>query len=557
MKKGDIRKFVLQNAVKFNGKANPGAIVGKLISEDPGIKDKLKDLMKDIQKIVKEVNKMDVDDQLAELKKLAPELLEKKKEKKGLTKIPNAVKGKMVTRIAPEPSKYNHIGHALSFLINYLYTKEYNGKCILRFEDTNPDLAAKEYVDAMQEDILNFLDIKVNKTVFASDDMDIFYNYAQELIEEGYAFVCFCSRESMQTYRQEKLECNCREKDPDTNMEEWKRMLAKKYEPGESVLRLKGDMSSDNQVMRDPVLMRLNYSKHWKQGTKYGVWPMYDFENAIEDSIMKVTHILRSNEFGNMRIELQDKIKELLGLPKQTVIQYGRFELPGMTTKGREIRSLIEKGDIKGWDDPRLVTIRALKRRGILKETFYQLVYEVGLSAAPTHIDWTLISSINRRMLDKKAMRYFFIWDAVPITVKGAPPLNIQLDLHPEKKKGGRKLKTDEKFYITRDDFETIRDGDLYRLMDCLNFRKSGKNFTFVSTELDDYKKQGKLIMHWLPKSDKLEKCSILMDDGTTMEGLAEPGVRNIKQGEIIQFERFAFCRLDSKKGLKFWFTHK
>ena len=144
--KDDIRKFALQNAVKFKGKSNPGAIVGRLLADNPKLKSEMKELMKDIQKTVKEVNGMKLEDQEAELKKSAPGMLKKKKkEKRGLSKIPNAVKGKMVTRLAPEPSKYNHIGHALTFLINYVYAKEYNGKSILRFEDTNPELSAKEY----------------------------------------------------------------------------------------------------------------------------------------------------------------------------------------------------------------------------------------------------------------------------------------------------------------------------------------------------------------------------------------------------------------------------
>ncbi|MBW2971257.1 glutamate--tRNA ligase, partial [Candidatus Woesearchaeota archaeon] len=329
-----ILKYALQNAVRYDGKAQPGAVMGKVFSELK-VKDK-KELAKKVQQIIRDVNKLKLDEQKAKLEKLAPELLEKKKkeEKKELPELKNAVKGKVVTRLPPEPSKYNHIGHAMSFLINYLYAKKYEGKCILRFEDTNPLKATQAFVDAMTTDVLDYLDIKPDKVVFASDDLPMLYKYAERLIENGKAYVCSCKQDKMRELRHCGKCCPCRENSVKENFDKWKKMLDREYKEGEVVLRLKGDIESCNHCMRDPVIFRIVFAEHYRQKNKYCVWPMYDFENAIEDSVNGVTYILRSNEFGTMRIELQNHIKELLGLSKQVIIHYGRFNITGATTQG-------------------------------------------------------------------------------------------------------------------------------------------------------------------------------------------------------------------------------
>ncbi|MBN2368266.1 glutamate--tRNA ligase, partial [Candidatus Woesearchaeota archaeon] len=558
------RFFALENAFKFKGKANPGAVIGKMLAEDPGLKKDMKSLSAEIQKIIKEVNSMAFSDIEKEFNSIKPK--EKKKEKKPekkkkeLPDLPNAVKGKVVTRIPPEPSKYNHIGHALSFLINYLYSVKYSGKCLLKFEDTNPEKCTKEYADAMEDDILNYLGIKA-KVIYISDDMEKMYKDAEALIKKGKAYVCLCKREEMQDFRHKGSKCCHCKTLPEENMKEWKNMLSGKYKQGQAVLRLKGDMDSDNQVMRDPVMFRISYTEHFRHGKKYCVWPLYDFENSVEDCRHGVTHILRSSEFGSMRNELQDYIKGLLGCKKQTVVQYGRFNIKGATTKGREIRELIKEGKVSGWDDPSLVTLKALKRRGIVRETFYELVYEAGLSAnTAKNIDWSLISSINRSILDSSVDRYFFIDEPVKIKVEGAPKQKAELKLHPEHpERGMRKFSTGEEFYITKEDKTKFKSGELIRLMDCLNFETKGTKYMFHSLEHEKYRGKGKHILHWLPVSDELVKLEVRMPDNTIRKGFGETGLKNIKEGDIIQFARFGFCRLDKKEKdkLVFWFTNK
>ncbi len=453
-----------------------------------------------------------------------------------------------------------HIGHALSFLLNYLYAKKYKGKSVLRFEDTNPTASKQEYVDAMKKDVLEYLNIKPDKTVYVSDDMPKFYKLAEDLIKRKKAYVCFCDREKMQDLRHKGLPCECRNNSAEKNLEEWKKMLNREYKDGKCVLRLKIDLKSNNHVMRDPVIFRIIYAEHYRQKEKYCVWPLYDFENAVEEEFCGITHILRSSEFGGMRIELQDYIKDLFGFKRQEIIQYGRFNVVGAITQGREIRQLITDKKVIGWDDPRLVTLRALKRRGILPEMFYELALKVGLSKTPTNIDWTVISSINRKILDPNSNRYFFIDNPKEITINNAPNLDIEIKLHPEhEEKGTRKLKTTDKFYISEKDLKDIKKGELCRFMHAFNFKKKGNQFVFDSRELEKYKQKGKKIMHWLPKNEKLVDVEVLMPNAKIVKGLAEPSAKNIKINEVVQFERFGFCKLDSieKDKLVFWFTHE
>ncbi len=554
--KKDILKHALHNAASHGGKADKGAVVGKVLGDNPELKEKIKELMGEVDKAIAEVNRLGVDEQRARLEKIAPELLEKKKHsKRELPELEGALAGKVVTRIPPEPSKHLHIGHALSFLINFMYARKYNGKCILRFEDTNPATAKKEYIESMEREITGYLQIKPDKTIIVSNDMEKFYGHAEKLISMEKAYVCTCSKERIRDLRHKGDFCGCRTKDKEKNMEEWKGMLAKKFKEEQAVLRLMGDMQSANHAMRDPALFRITYEEHYLHKKKYCVWPLYDFENAVEDGIGGITHILRSNEFGEMRIELQDCIKSLLGMPRQVVIQYGRFNVTGTTTKGREIREMIKSGKYIGWDDPRLVTLIALQKRCIHPETLQELAIEVGLSTTQTNLDFTIISAINRKVLDPLANRYFFIREPELVHIEGAPEQEAVLKNHPaDESRGTRKYKVHDKFYLDKKDLKEIKEGEIVRLMDCLNFTKKKGKLVFESVEFEEFKGKGKKILHWLAKEHAI-KAKVMMPDAKKISGLAESAAGKLKAGEIIQFTRFGFCRAEGD-GL-FWYGHE
>lgn len=565
-----IRKLALINAQKFKGKANPKAIIGGLVKEHPEAKDDMPGTMAKINQIVAEVNNLSLEEQEQLLLELDPSFKEKQQEKKQerkqkaneLPELKGAELGKVVTRIPPEPSKYNHLGHAMSFLINYLYAKKYQGKVLLRFDDTNPEKAAQEYVDAVFEDVENFLGIRPDEVKYASDHMGRYYAYAEQLLDEEKAYVCSCKQEAMALGRREMQECRHRNLSKEENRSLWDRMKTGEFAEGEQVLRLKIDMQHKNAVMRDPVIYRLAYGRHYRQGQQYKVWPMYDFECAIEEGLCNVTHVLRSNEFDS-RIELQNHIASLFGFPPVHYTHYGRYNVTGATTQGRQIRALIETGDYIGWDDPRLMTIRALRRRGIVKEAFYELAQKIGLSKTQTNLDFGVIAAINRNLLDKSAKRLFAVRDPVTITVRNIPEsLNVfKLSFNPNEEKGDRVLMASDTYYIERADNDGVKPGMIIRLMDALNIKKIDEHtYAFVSESYEEFKQveeKGALI-HFVPRNGKEVEGTIFMPDTSTKKVIIEENVRSLKEGEVVQFERYAFCRLDRQgKDPVFWFTHE
>ncbi len=568
-----IKKLALENAIKFKGKANPKALVGSLIKIHPEAKKEMQTLMKTINEIVEEINQLGFEKQKEELLNIDPDFEKKQQSKKQerkeqrskLPELPNAEKGKVITRIPPEPSKYNHLGHAMSFLINYLYAKKYEGKAILRFDDTNPEKETQEFVDAVHEDVINYLDIKPDEIIFASDHMEKYYSYAEKLINENKAYVCSCSQENIRDGRRNMIDCPHRSQSIEENNKLWNEMKKGTPEEGSMVLRLKIDMKHKNAVMRDPVIYRLSYKPHYKQGEKYKVWPMYDFETAIEEGLCGVTHVMRSNEF-DQRIELQNYIANLFGFPPVTYKHYGRYNVIGATTQGREIRALIETGKYIGWDDPRLVTLRALKRRGIVKEAYYELAQKIGLSKTQTNLDFSVIASVNRSLLDKTAKRFFAIKNPVIIHVKNIPEelKEFKLKYHPESKTHDRILNCTKEYYIEEEDNNKIKIGQIVRLMDAMNIKKISENeFEFISIEYDNYKnnkseKAG--LIHFVPKDNNELKATILMPDISEKELICESNLGKEKPGSVIQLERFAFVRFDHVKEdgtIQLWFGHE
>lgn len=557
-----IKLLALQNALKFKGKANPKALIGGVMREFPDAKSDMKTLMSLINSLTEEINAMSLDEQKSLLFQLDPDFENKQEELKAQRKekanslpdLPNAELGKVVTRVPPEPSKYTHLGHAMSFLINALYAKKYEGKVILRLDDTNPEKETQEYVDAIDTDIAKYLGITFAETIFASDHMDKYLSYAQKLIDSGNAYVCNCK--DIATHRREMKDCPHRTQEHTQTKQLWDEMQEGKHE--DYVLRLAISMQHKNAVMRDPVIFRVVKATHYRQGDKYHVWPMYDFETAIEEGLCGVTHVLRSNEF-DQRIELHNYIASLFGFPEVTYKHYGRYNVEGATTQGREIRELIESGNYLGWDDPRLVTLRALKRRGIVKEAYYKLAQQIGLSKQQTNLDFGVIAAVNRNLLDESAKRFFGVKNPVEVIVGGVSGKDVfELAFHPHGKKGERKLAVVDTYYIEKEDNDAVKVGELVRFIDSMTLKKvSDTTYEFVSFDYDT-KDKVKLI-HYVPKDGNEVHGEILLPNLKRQSVICEQGTAQLNVDEVIQFERYAFCRLDTKEDskLQFWFTHE
>ncbi|MEA3430838.1 MAG: glutamate--tRNA ligase [Nanoarchaeota archaeon] len=553
-----IRKFALLNAVKHKGKANPGALVGQLIQEDPKVKDNMKKIMPLIQKIVKEINSLDFEKQKEIINTEFPELLEKKTEERDIFAFLKLdPKQKVNTAYPPGPEKYPHLGHAKASIINYELAKKHKGKFILRFEDTNPRLVKKEFYDIIQDN-LKWLGVKWDELVYASDHIDFFYEQAEKVIEQDDAYMCTCNPDQIRDGRMNGNPCNCRKKDSKQNMKEWKELF--KAPEGSAILRLKIDLAHKNSTMRDPTIFRIIEEPHARHKTKYRVWPNYDFQNAIMDAKNDIDMRIRSKEF-EMRSELQRHIQKILNLKITSTYEIGRFNLEGVPSSGRVIRELVNEGKLLGWDDPSLQTLVAVKRRGFQPQAIKDFVLSTGLTKSESTLTWDDIIMHNKRLLDKEALRYFFIEDPVEITIEGAPEQNIQLNLHPEfPEKGFRKYKTNTKFLITKKDYDNIKDKEIIRLMDCLNFTKQKDKLIFHSLDYKDFKGKGKKIIHFLPQQPDLTDTEILMPNKKVKTGKASPYINKLKPNIVIQFERTGFVRLDKieKKDKKymFWFTH-
>src|SRR3989338_1483276 len=249
----------------------------------------------------------------------------------------------------------------------------------------------------------------------------------------------------------------------------------------------------------------------------------------------------------------------MLGFKHTNLYHFARFNLEGVESSGRIIRDLIKGKKLLGWDDPSLTTLVALKRRGFTPEAIREFVLSTGITKTESTLTWDDLIAHNRRILDSRCNRYFHIENPKAIKVENAPEQDVEIKLHPEfAERGVRKFRTKDEFYVAEKDFKEFKDGKLYRLMDCLNFKKAKGKFIFDSLEYEMYREKGDKIIHWLPVQKDLVKVEVLMPGKEVKKGLAEPMVRNLKIGEVVQFARFAFCRLDNKKDnkLMFWYTH-
>jgi glutamyl-tRNA synthetase len=307
--------------------------------------------------------------------------------------------------------------------------------------------------------------------------------------------------------------------------------------------------------MRDPTIFRIIGHSHPRQGKRYRVWPNYDLQNALMDSYSDIDMRIRSKEF-ELRSELQRWIQEKLGIKVTGTYEFGRFNMAGIVSSGRVIREKIRKKELIGWDDPSLTTLAALRRRGFLPEAIRDFVVSTGISKAEATLTWDDLVMHNKRMLDDVAKRYSAVFDPAEIKVKGTPAMKVELHLNPNLKKGGRKLDVTGDFIISRKDIDNMDDDEMVRLMDCINIFRDKENICFDSVEYEKF--TGKKVINWLPGKGNVN-VEVLMPDKTVKKGIAEKNVIDIKEGEIIQFERFGFCRLDKKekKKLKFWFAHK
>jgi len=561
------RKYALQNAVQFDGKANGKAVIGKVIASLKKENISPKEIIPVVTIVVKEVNCLPLEKQVLELEQTAPELLHKEKKERdfSLPKLSHAERGKVVTRFPPEPNGYLHIGHAKAAIVDYEYAQMYDGKFILRFDDTNPEHAEIEFYNVQKED-LRWLGIKWDKEYHTSDNLKTHYKLAEQLIRQGDAYICTCTPEAIKEGRFRSKECSCRKRSSGETLDLWKELLSSRELKG-AILRLCGDMKSVNTAMRDPTLFRVIDKEHPLQGDKYRVWPTYDFAGAVEDSISGVTHPFRTKEY-ELRDPVYYHILELLNLRKPYLMEFSRLAIEGMPVSKRKIKPLIEKGLVSGYDDIRLPTLRGLKKRGIVPEAIKQFVFSQGISKVESTVDFSIVEAFNRKILDPLVKRYFFVANPMKLTIKDAPKRKTKLKLHPTKDMGERSVETDSVFFVQKEDMQNMKTGDIFRLKGLYNVEIQNINDEISGKYEGEELLSDTAKIQWTTKDHVEMKISVpgplfnkdVYNQKSLAElyGYTEKAVTDVPDGEIIQFERVGFVRIEKQKTkLIGYFAHK
>lgn len=365
------------------------------------------------------------------------------------------------TRFPPEPNGYLHIGHAKSILLNYGLAKEYNGKFNMRFDDTNPTKEKTEFVESIKEDIKWLGADWEDRLFFASDYFDQMYEAAVKLIKKGKAYVCDLTADEIRQYRgtltEPGKESPYRNRSVEENLRLFQEMRDGKYADGEKVLRAKIDMASPNMNMRDPVLYRVAHMTHHNTGDKWCIYPMYDFAHPIEDAIEGITHSICTLEFEDHRPLYDWVVRELEYPHPPKQIEFAKLYLTNMVTGKRYIKKLVEDGIVDGWDDPRLVSIAALRRRGFTPESIKMFVDLCGVSKANSSVDYAMLEYCIREDLKLKRPRMMAVLDPIKLVIDNYPEGQIEYLTAPNNMEneelGSREVPFGRELYIEREDF--------------------------------------------------------------------------------------------------------
>lgn len=440
----------------------------------------------------------------------------------------------IVTRFPPEPNGYLHIGHAKSILLNYGIAQKYNGKFNLRFDDTNPEKEEAEYVNSIIDDVKWIGGDFQDRLFYASDYFEQMYEAAIKLIKKGKAFVCDLTADEIREYRGTLTEAGrnspYRDRSVEENLELFQDMRDGKYPDGSRVLRAKIDMSSPNMNMRDPIIYRVARAHHHNTGDKWCIYPMYDYAHPIEDAIEGITHSLCTLEFEDHRPLYDWVVKELEYENPPQQIEFAKLYLTNVVTGKRYIKRLVDEGIVDGWDDPRLVTISALRRRGFTPESIKNFMELVGISKSNSSVDYAMLEYCIREDLKLKKPRIMAVLDPIKLVIDNYPEGKIEYLDAPNNQEneamGTRKVPFSKILYIERDDFMIeppkkyfrLFPGNEVRLMNayfvkCISYETDAEgNVTEVHCTYDPETKSGsgfegrkvKGTIHWVDASSAI-----------------------------------------------------
>ncbi len=560
-----IKKYALLNAVKHDGRASPKAVLGKVLAERPELRGRARELLEEISKICEQVSSIKMESQLEELRREFPEMLEEKKvekKEKTLPPLPNVERCKHIrTRFAPNPDSVLHLGSARAIILSHDYARMYDGKFILRFEDTDPRLkkANLAFYDYIKEDV-KWLNCEWDEEYVQSDRLEIYYEVAEKLIRRRGAYVCTCEPERFRGLASESKPCPCRDISMEEHMNRWKAMLDGTYAEGQAVLRVKTDLNHPNPAVRDWPAMRIIDTEkhpHPRVGSKYRVWPLYNMAAAVDDHYMDITHIIRGQEHFVNTVR-QKYLYAHMGWRYPETIHYGRLMIQGGVLSKSKIERGIKEGIYKGYDDPRLATLRALRRRGIRPESIRRLIYDVGPKPSDATISWENLLAYNRQIIDPIANRYFAVFNPAELIVKGLEDgmLDVELERHPEdEKRPKRKFELfvkDGKLRLLAEEDDIRKARGVIRLIGLMNVHGLKLKGDIAEAEFDSFgleraKERRAAAIHWLPITGNVEVRAVIDDPDAPMVGLGEEGLMKEEVDAPVQLERHFFARVDGK----------
>ncbi|XP_047138951.1 bifunctional glutamate/proline--tRNA ligase isoform X1 [Hydra vulgaris] len=490
--------------------------------------------------------------------------------------LPGAEKGKVVVRFPPEASGYLHIGHAKAALMNQYYKELYDGKLIMRFDDTNPAKENAHFEEIILEDI-KLLQLTPDHYSRTSDHFDVMLKYADQMIKQGDAYCDNTVAEEVKRLREERLPSPNRNLSIDENLELFKEMIAGSEKGLTYCLRAKIDYKSDNGCLRDPVMYRCRTEEHLVHGNKYVVYPTYDFACPIVDSLEGVTHALRTSEYLDRDSQYYWFIDKL-GLRKPYIYSYSRLALVNTVLSKRKLTYLVDEGFVDGWDDPRFPTVRGILRRGMSVQGLKEFIVAQGSSKSNVHMEWDKIWAFNKKVIDPIAPRFNALLksDVVPVIVNGATESSAEYPKHPKNDEVGKKqVYYSSKVYIEGEDANLMKENELVTFINWGNLRitkvnKEGEKVKSIEANLElenkDFKKTAKIT--WLAEHSKAPfiptQClffdNIIDKDLTrdddfkehiskntkhVYEMMGDPCLSTIKKGDIIQLQRRGFFICD------------
>ncbi|CCU74784.1 glutaminyl-tRNA synthetase [Blumeria hordei DH14] len=422
----------------------------------------------------------------------------------------------VTTRFPPEPNGYLHIGHAKAIAVNFGFAKFHGGDCYLRFDDTNPEAEEEKYFIAIQE-LIEWLGFKPCAVTYSSDNFDKLYEKAEELIQLQKAYICSCEDAEIKAQRGgdergPRFRCAHADQSIEYNLTEFRAMRDGKYRPREAFLRMKQDIEDGNPQMWDLAAYRVLDAEHHRTGSKWKIYPTYDFTHCLCDSFEKITHSLCTTEFIQSRVSYE-WLNKTLKVYEPMQREYGRLSIAGTVLSKRKIMKLVNENYVRGWDDPRLYTLSGIRRRGVPPGAILEFVNEIGVTTAPTIIQMSRFDQTIRRYLEQTVPRLMLVLDPLPVTIEDAEEMELELPFSPKiPAMGTHKVNLTKTIYIERTDFREVDSKDYFRLapgksvgllqvpfpIKAISFTKEGQNITSVLARYDKEGKKPKTYIHWV-----------------------------------------------------------